>query len=90
MKVTGTYTGEIVLTAPFAPLLTTTLPLFSGAVLSKQAVEERGEDYATHPIGTGPYEFVEWTPKRQIVLKRFTDYGGASSDMPRPSSGTRS
>ena len=84
VKVTGTYTGEIVLKAPFAPLLTTTLPLFSGAVLSKQAVEERGEDYATHPIGTGPYEFGEWTPKQQIVLTRFADYGGASSEYAAP------
>jgi len=43
-------------------------------------VEKLGKDYATHPIGTGPYEFAKWTSKQEVVLRRFADYGGASSD----------
>ena len=35
-------------------------------ILSKKAVEERGEKFATDPIGTGPYEFVSWKPKQQV------------------------
>ncbi|MFE0752497.1 ABC transporter substrate-binding protein [Inquilinus sp. NPDC058860] len=27
-------------------------------------------------IGTGPYKFVSWTPKEQLVLERFDDYWG--------------
>ena len=77
VEVTGKYTGQIILKEPFAPLWNSTLPLGSGWVLSKKAVEDMGvEAFATHPIGTGPYEFVEWTPNEKIVLKRFADYWG--------------
>ena len=31
-----------------------------------------------HPIGTGPYEFVKWTPKQKIVVKKFADYAGSN------------
>jgi peptide/nickel transport system substrate-binding protein len=49
----------------------------SGMVLSKAALEEKGaEGFATDPIGTGPYEFVEWTPDSNWVLRRFEDYWG--------------
>ena len=68
------YSGTIVLKEPFAALMRTTLPVTSGFVLSKKAVEERGEKYGTHPIGTGPYEFVKWTPKRLLQTKRFAGY----------------
>jgi peptide/nickel transport system substrate-binding protein len=80
VRVDDTYSGTIILKEPFAPLLATTLPVPSGWILSKKAVEERGEDYATSPIGTGPYEFVEWQPKQQVRLQRFADYSGASAD----------
>ena len=81
VQVTDTYSGTIILKEPFAALMTTTLPVYSGLVLSKKAVEERGEEYATSPIGTGPYEFVEWKPKQHVRVQRFADYGGASSDF---------
>lgn len=84
VKVTGTYTGEIRLSDPFAPLLTSTLPIYSGLVISKAAVEDRGKKFATNPVGSGPYEFVEWVPKQRVVLKKFADYGGASSEFAEP------
>ena len=77
VEVTGTYTGTIVLNKPFAPLLTSTLPVGSGLIVSKKAVEELGDDFATHPIGTGPFEFTSGTPNQEIVLTKFADYGGA-------------
>ncbi len=33
---------------------------------------------ATEPIGTGPYEFVEFTPRSELVLDRFDDYWGGT------------
>jgi len=76
VEVTGTYTGQIILKEPFAPLWTTTLPLQAGNVQSKKAIEELGADYGTHIIGTGPYEFVEWKPNEVVIIKRFEDYWG--------------
>ncbi len=79
VKVKDKYSGTIILKRPFAALLRSTLPVGSGLILSRKAVAERGKKYATHPIGTGPYEFVKWTPKQKVVLKRFAQYGGASN-----------
>jgi peptide/nickel transport system substrate-binding protein len=76
----GKYEGTIILKKPFAPLMTTTMPVNGGLVVSKKAVEEKGDEYATSPIGTGPYEFVEWRPKRDVRLQRFADYSGAAAD----------
>lgn len=84
VKVVDTYSGVIVMKEPFAPLMRTTLPAIAGKVLSKKAVEEKGEDYGTSPIGTGPYEFVSWTPKEKTVLKKFADYSGANSEYAAP------
>ena len=70
--------GTIVLKQPFAPLMRSTLPTAgSGIILPRKAVEERGKKFATDPVASGPYEFVKWTPKERVVLKRFADYSGA-------------
>ena len=34
------------------------------------------EDTASMPIGTGPFQFVSWTPNESIKLERFEDYRG--------------
>ena len=84
VEVTGEYTGTIHLSEPFPPLMINTLPNNAGLVVSKDAVEERGEDFGTDPIGTGPYEFVEWSPNEEIVIERFDDYSGASDYVEPP------
>jgi peptide/nickel transport system substrate-binding protein len=76
VEVTGKYTGIIHLKEVFAPLWKSTLPVQSGLIVSKKAVEEMGDMYATHPIGTGPYEFVEWVPNQKVEIVRFEEYWG--------------
>ena len=71
VKVKDKYSGTVVLKEPFAPLMTTTIPQQAGEIVSKKAVEELGEKFGTKPVGTGPYEFVEWKRKQRISLKRF-------------------
>ena len=57
VKVTGKYTGTIILKERFSPLLHSTLPAGSGLVLSKKALLKLGnKGIAVHPIGTGPYD----------------------------------
>lgn len=79
VRVTGRYEGEIVLKYPFAPLMRTTLPTTRGAVIPKAAVEELGDEFATNPVGTGPYELTDWVPSQLITLSRFEDHWGAET-----------
>lgn len=44
-------------------------------IVSKRAVEELGDEgFAAAPVGTGPYQFVEWSSGEKIVLSAFNDY----------------
>ena len=77
VEVTGKYTGDIILSEPFAPLFSSTLPATTGWIVSQKAVEEMGDEkLKTNPVGTGPYEFVEWVPNQKVVLKRYDGYWG--------------
>ena len=77
VDVTGKYTGVIVLKRPFAPLWGSTLPVAAGLILSKKYTEQVGpEKYATSPLGTGPYEFVEWKSNEKVIFKRNESYWG--------------
>lgn len=81
VEVTGKYTGKIILKEPSAPLWISTLPGTSGYILSKKAVEEKGNDgIATFPVGTGPYEFQEWEPNAFVKETLFADYWGTKPE----------
>ena len=45
-----------------------------GFVVPKEEVEKYGADFGKHPVGTGAFKFVEWTPGQKLVLERFADY----------------
>jgi peptide/nickel transport system substrate-binding protein len=77
VEVTDTYSGTIHLSEPFAPLMINTLPGNAGLIVSQAAVEELGDDFGTNPIGTGPYQWVDWNPGQEIIVERFDDYHGA-------------
>ena len=81
VKTEGKYAGTIILKESFAPLGRSTMPAGAGLVVSKKAVLKLGKKFATHPIGTGPYEFTSWTPKQKIVLNRFAKYAGANKAL---------
>jgi len=45
------------------------------AVMSASIVDQETIDQVdTHPIGSGPYEFVEWIPGERVVYRKFQDY----------------
>jgi peptide/nickel transport system substrate-binding protein len=76
VQVLNKYEGVIVLSKPFAPLLDLSIPYISGFIVSEKAVKTLGKTFAREPVGTGPYEFVSWTPGQQTVLKRFEGWHG--------------
>ncbi len=50
-------------------------PAFLENLLNVQILTEEGIDQVdTHPIGTGPFEFVEWVLNDHITLKKFAGY----------------
>jgi len=61
---------RITLTAPYAPLF----KYLDMGIVSKRAVEQMGAEYATRPIGTGPFRFVSWQRNSRIVLEANPGY----------------
>lgn len=83
VEITGKYSGKIILKNPMPKLLTSTLPFLSGMIVSKDAYEEKGDQFGTNPIGSGPYYWKEWTPGEELVLERFEDYYGEKPEFKR-------
>lgn len=47
----------------------------NGAIVSPTAAEQAGaEEFGLKPVGTGPFQFVEWLPNDHITLRRFDGY----------------
>ena len=44
------------------------------AITSPEAYEELGDDFTNTPVGTGPYQFVEWLRQDRVVLEANPDY----------------
>lgn len=66
-------TVRITLTQPFSPFIHT-LAHASAAMISPTALKKMGKDIAFHPVGTGPFEFVEWKQTEAIRGKKFAGY----------------
>ncbi|MCF7935962.1 MAG: ABC transporter substrate-binding protein [Synergistales bacterium] len=77
------YTVRISLDKPYAPFLSN-MACFPVMIVSPHSMLEMGvEDFRTHPVGTGPYEFVEWKKNDRIVLKAYDDYWGGRRKVDR-------
>ncbi len=75
VEVTGEYEVQLTLANPFAPLLAH-LTHSSTAIVLPAAAEEHGEDFASNPVGTGPFSFVSWQRNDAIELARYDGYWG--------------
>lgn len=49
-------------------------------MVSPTAVKKYGDDYATHPVGTGPIMMVEWKRDQETKFKAFPDYWRKGED----------
>ena len=73
-------TVEIKLSQPDATFLHVMAINFS-FVVPKEAVEEHGADFGTHPVGTGAFMMTDWTLGQHVIFERNPDYYDA--DLPR-------
>ncbi|MDN5936516.1 MAG: ABC transporter substrate-binding protein, partial [Nitrosospira sp.] len=61
------------LKAPYAPFLAN-LAYPTGLIVSPTAVKKWGKAFGHHPVGTGPFKFVEWESNRKVVVERYEDH----------------
>lgn len=72
----------IQLKTPYLPLLDRLAEPYLG-MQSPTAIAKYGQDVGVHPTGTGPFEFVSYTPNQKIVLKRNPNYQWAPPALHR-------
>ncbi len=75
------FTIHITLNTPFAPFLAAIANYAD--IVSPEAVRRWGTDFEKHPVGTGPFSFVEWIPEDRIILRRNDDYWGERARLDR-------
>jgi peptide/nickel transport system substrate-binding protein len=51
----------------------------SGMIYPPKATEAAGKDFASHPVCSGPFKFVERVPQDHVTLERFADYWDAKA-----------
>ena len=72
-EVVDEYTIRLHLDEPFAPLLDSLSQVYLG-MASPAAVEQWGDEYQLHQVGTGPFIFAEYAPGDHLLLRRNPDY----------------
>ncbi|MBU3737729.1 MAG: ABC transporter substrate-binding protein [Rhodoferax sp.] len=76
VEVRSKYEGRIVLSAPRANVFDIAISDISGSIVSKKAVEQRGGDIGTAPVGSGAYQMGAYDRQKGVVLKRNPAYSG--------------
>jgi peptide/nickel transport system substrate-binding protein len=77
VEIVDKYTVKLIFKTQKATLFTSLLPINTGYIVSKEAVESLGhEKFGKNPVGTGPYELASWKPKQHVKLQKFDKYWG--------------
>lgn len=76
VEIIDDYTVDIHLNSP-DPVLLTKLAGYGAMIVPPNYIKEKGEEYfASHPIGTGPYQVVSYEPKVNVKLEAYEGYWG--------------
>ena len=70
IEIIDDYTIQVTLSEPNRLFLTT----LGVPAVPREAYEQLGEAFATNPVGTGPFKFVEWQRDNFILLEANEDY----------------
>jgi len=73
VQVVDAHTVTITLDEPFAPFLSR-LTLPGGSILPRAEVERLGEEFASHPVGSGPFVLERYKPSESVTLRANPDY----------------
>lgn len=66
-------TFQLKLLRPYNPILGI-ISMQYCSIVAKEAVEKYGTDFRRHPVGTGPFQFVNWEEGQALVLKKNEQY----------------
>ncbi len=80
-KALDPYTVRVTYKQPFAPALDNFFAILPKHLLEGKDINK--SDFNRHPIGTGPYKFVEWKTDQRIVLEANPDYFGGAPHVKR-------
>lgn len=67
------YTIRVTLTEAPVPFVSI-LAVGQAKIVPREVVEEQGDDFGSHPVGTGPFRFVRWDRGKEIILAANPDY----------------
>jgi len=82
VEVVDDLTVRLHLERPYAAILNNlTVPV--AGIQSPAALAEHGDDVSRHPVGTGPFQFVEWQLDTKLVLAANPDYWGGAPALDR-------
>ena len=73
IRVVNDHTLALKLQKPFGPFLSL-LAMTTAYVVPREEVERLGQDFGTHPVGSGPYLLTEWKHGQFITLAAREDY----------------
>ncbi|SET83312.1 peptide/nickel transport system substrate-binding protein [Oceanobacillus limi] len=73
INVVNDYEIEFVLNKPLGFFLQN-MAMTYFAITSPAALEEYGPEINENPVGTGPFQFVDWSKDDAITLEKFEDY----------------
>jgi peptide/nickel transport system substrate-binding protein len=77
----GKYNVTMQMSQKYAPFLRN-LAMFAASILSKKAIQEKGTDLKSEPVGTGPFQFESWdTSNQRIRLSKNPDYWGTQAEV---------
>ncbi|AOJ65671.1 glutathione ABC transporter substrate-binding protein [Burkholderia ubonensis] len=72
-EVVDPYTVRFTLREPFSAFINT-LAHPSAVMISPAALKKWGREIGLHPVGTGPFEFVEWKQTDDMKVKKYAGY----------------
>jgi peptide/nickel transport system substrate-binding protein/oligopeptide transport system substrate-binding protein len=73
IRVVNDHTLVLKLEQPFGPFLSL-LAMTTAYVVPREDVDRLGQDFGTHPVGSGPYVLAEWKHGQHLVLTAREDY----------------